>query len=451
MKNILIVSYFFAPANMMGAVRGTKLAKYFSRLGYNVTVICSKDNKLLFMPIDVKEDVNLKKDIENIECIRIGHSYAYQKIAFILYKINKKIFPKGTIQDNNNDKKNNNKSNTLKKFLKNSIHLLTYLTTLGQDMDYKSQVLKSIKKEKINIHSYDVVISTYGPLGSHLVGEAIKKIVPDINWICDFRDPMVLNSEENIQNKISRYIQSKMCKKANYITAVSNGNLEMITEGKYKEKSFTITNGYDMEDIKLTKNNLELKKLSFVYTGTTYAGKRDLSPIFKSIRELINEKKIDKNNIMFNYAGTEIDYLKKQANAYNLTEIIRNYGYISRSESINLQSQADLLVVSTWNDNNHKGVLPGKFLEYMSYKKNIIGIINGNLESSEMTSIIREYNLGIAYEKVNDELDYENLKKYIYTKYLEWSKNGVCSYEADVKKVELHDYRSICNQFKELF
>ena len=39
-KRILIISYFFAPQNAMGAVRPTKLAKYLSRMGYEVTVLC---------------------------------------------------------------------------------------------------------------------------------------------------------------------------------------------------------------------------------------------------------------------------------------------------------------------------------------------------------------------------------------------------------------------------
>ena len=37
-KRILIISYFFAPQNAMGAVRPTKLAKYLSRMGHEVTV-----------------------------------------------------------------------------------------------------------------------------------------------------------------------------------------------------------------------------------------------------------------------------------------------------------------------------------------------------------------------------------------------------------------------------
>ena len=37
---ILIISHFFAPQNAMGAVRPTKLAKYLSRMGHEVTVLC---------------------------------------------------------------------------------------------------------------------------------------------------------------------------------------------------------------------------------------------------------------------------------------------------------------------------------------------------------------------------------------------------------------------------
>ena len=40
-KTILLISYYFAPQNAIGAVRPTKLAKYLTRMGYEVTVLCA--------------------------------------------------------------------------------------------------------------------------------------------------------------------------------------------------------------------------------------------------------------------------------------------------------------------------------------------------------------------------------------------------------------------------
>ena len=38
-RRALIISYYFAPQNTIGAIRPTKLAKYLTRLGYDVTEI----------------------------------------------------------------------------------------------------------------------------------------------------------------------------------------------------------------------------------------------------------------------------------------------------------------------------------------------------------------------------------------------------------------------------
>jgi hypothetical protein len=42
-KRVLIISAYFAPQNAIGAVRPTKLAKYLTRMGNAVTVLCGAD------------------------------------------------------------------------------------------------------------------------------------------------------------------------------------------------------------------------------------------------------------------------------------------------------------------------------------------------------------------------------------------------------------------------
>ncbi|CUN15881.1 glycosyltransferase [Turicibacter sanguinis] len=454
MKKILIVSYFFSPANMMGAVRGTKLSKYLSRIGYDVTVICSKNNKLEFMPGEMKKDKTLENDIIGINVVRVGHTHFYLKLANVLRKISTRLFPRGTVQERPREKDSYvNKKRYIvfiKKLAQDIVHFLTFMVTIVQDLDFCLNTKNIFREYDIDINEYHAVISTYGPLGSHFVGKMIKKMNPKIIWVADFRDPITLGSDGIIQRKIKNIIQQNICNNSDKITAISQGNLEMITNGKYNEKKMVIMNGYDIEDIILDNRQLKKNKLEFVYTGTTYAGKRDLSPIFKVISELIKEKIIDKDYIIFNYAGSEDQYVYRQAARYNLEDIIKSSGYISRTEAIELQANSEILVVSTWNEMEHSGVIPGKFLEYMAYKKNIISLVNGEVKNSEIREIINNYKLGITYEQANKEKDYKELKEYISKQYNWFIKNGHCNYEGKKNLIELHDYRKIAEKFNSL-
>lgn len=447
MKKILIVSYFFSPANIMGAVRGTKLAKYLERLGYEVTVICSENNNLVFMPNEVKKDDRLLGDIAKVNVLKVTHSSKYLKLAYKVREINKKKFPSGTIKEL--EKSVDYKVSRFINIKKKLIHFMAFMFSQIQDFDYYRQAKKSIKNNKLD--SYDVVISTYGPLASHLVGGYIKKYNKSIRWIADFRDPMAISSQGKLQYLINKKIQNKICKKADKITAISNGNLEMITGGKYKEKSFVITNGYDKEDIEeFINSDVNCGKLKFVYTGTTYAGKRELSPIFKAIRELIDENKINVNNIQLNYAGTESSYVINQAKVFDLQEIIVDFGHVIRTKSLEIQAKSNLLVVSTWNDVGHTGVLPGKFLEYLALNKNIIGLVNGVESNSEIKKMINDYNLGVCYEAANKEEDFINLKEYILKKYIEVQEFKTCVFDGKLDCIKKHSYDYLAEEFLEL-
>lgn len=447
-KKALIVSYLFSPNNEIGAVRPTKIAKYLSLRGFNVSVICADGNFI--------EDTNITADTQLLkEIYRISHSSLYYRIMECRNKILK--YSRRSANNNTDRPYGIMQKSGFKKWLsvmiRQSFDLITAL-----DFYYCSR--RTINS--MNLQDYDYLFSTFGPLGSHLVAGYIRNRNKDIKWIADFRDPMNITTvhiykktfEQYGYDRIYKIIQRKICRNCDYIIAVSQGFLKKITEGKHQYKSSVITNGYDPEEynhiIRLSKKP-DTNILTFIYAGALYEGKRDLSCIFRALKDLQEEGKINIKRVQFLYAGKEGHYLKFQARKYDCEDIVQLCGFIPRTKSLELQSKSHILVVATWNEPGYQGVLPGKFLEYMQFKKPILAVVNGTVKDSEIASIIDECQLGFCYEYIQHDKHYEFLKQYIYRQYLSIQELGNVVFNPVSKRLKQYSYENITNEIINIF
>lgn len=415
-KKILLVSYLFAPNNRIGAVRPTKIAEYLIRDGYEVDV---------FTYGYTDED-----------SFNAGECFSRK------YVINDKPVEQKEYKSFPRKKKDSIIIHKLKR------HYVTYLARKRE----KSFVKSFIKQYESTLcqNSYDVLITSFGPLSSIEVGLYVKKKNPKIKWICDFRDPIVVSQTPELYLPFFKYMQNKACKNADKIIAVSNGYLDRICGGKYNDKAVMIPNGYDVKDVCKSNICVVNDKLVLTYVGALYGGKRDLSPVFCSISELVDEGFVDKNKIVFNYAGTEFFVAENQARAYNINDILTNNGRLGREACLNLQNSSHALVLSTWNDKREYGVFPGKFLEYMLMRKPIISVVDGNLGNSEVSQVIKEGNLGVSYEAVNKAEDLSGLKAYIYELYKCIVQSGEISYSPIQQVLDRYNYETIIKRVEDL-
>lgn len=396
MKKVLVISYFFGPANKIGAVRWTKISKYLQNENYDVKVITSVNKNLLFLEDEYLIDPLLNTDCSNLDILEIQHSVFYKKLSMYL----RKIFS-SKMKDNGNLSKKNNEKKTIKKRI---LHYGVFFLSLLQDYDFYIQVKRNIKKKEICVPKNTVLITTYGPLSNHIIGLKLRKIFK--MWIADFRDPICQYDNYRIEKKINRFFERQITTKCDHLIAVTEGYLSSIINENPIKKCSVITNGFDpldFEEFEINRNNRD--EISFVYTGTLYSGKRDLDHLFCSIRKMIDENKISINKIKFNYAGSQFNTLESMAKLYNLESIIKNYGLVDRRESLEIQSKSDILIVATWNNPQELGVIPGKFLEYLGFKKPILGIVCGEDTGSELKKRINSTNSGYCYETESGDIE----------------------------------------------
>ena len=415
MSRVLLISELFYPINRIGALRPSKICKYLIDRGYDIDVITAYPSEGIYNSDHCK--------------------------VFPLRKASLKI--NNSVESTRYIKWNGKFMNQLR-YLKRTV--LSYRA----GKKYAQKAIAIFESGTLNAEDYDACFTTYGPVSSILIGLELKRKYHIKNWICDFRDPMAVKMCSVFMFPFYKYLQNRACKYADKIIAVSNGYVRHICGNKYQKKTYMIPNGYDISDAVAVSERQKNDKLTLVYVGTLYEGKRDISPIFRALYELSAGADIDITKIKFVYAGADFANLVSQAKRYNMQQILENYGKLPRNECLKMQYDSDMLVLSTWNNKGEEGVFPGKFLEYMLMGRPIISITDGNMPDSEVTSVMREGKFGIAYESIHNKEDRVALKEYIKSCYYEWLQKGYITFEPVQVVLDRYNYDHIIDQIEEL-
>ncbi len=434
---LLIVSYLFSPASVIGAIRWTKLAKYLSLEGYEIDVISTSAK--------VPEDKLLERDIDGrIKVIRIDHKNpSYNRTVY--YKDQQTALAS----------KNSNGKKSLSRRIKDAIwscKMLKYPASLyvarqdyGRSRDFARQAQDYISKN-IDMSRYDAVICTYGPTGGTLMGIWFKKNYPNIPLIMDFRDPMTNFRNPWPYNGIYGRLQRKVCKRSDKIIAVTDDLIGRIC-GKNTEKCVEIPNGYDLNDFASTeKKEAAEGKYTIVYTGSIYAGYADFSPLFRALGELSDSGRIDKNDIVIKYIGSSGAELERQAAEHGMKELVINSGRLPRSETLAYQKGARQLLLTIWNNKVDGGYRPGKILEYMVAGNPVIALISGDAPNSVLRRTVESAHIGVAYENACAQEDYPTLRERLAEDYARWKQGLAPIYEPDSEYIAGFSYPKLAER-----
>ena len=237
-----------------------------------------------------------------------------------------------------------------------------------------------------------------------------------IPWIADFRDLWTQNhyyKYSGIRRFFEKRLELDTLSSANALTTISHPFSEKLKEFHKNKKVYTITNGYDPEQIN-PKIPLT-KKFSITYTGKIYKGRQDPEPLFRVLKALIDGKNLDPETIEVDFFGYHEGWLTSDIKKYQLENVVRLHGQISRKESVQKQRESQVLLLLTWNDPHEKGVYTAKLFEYLAAGRPILAL---GLPGSVVTDLLNQTHAG-----VNVSSDAE-IKEQILKDYREYKENG---------------------------
>lgn len=397
-KKVLIFTYYWPPAGGAGVQRWLKFTKYLKEFKIEPIIITVDEASSSYTQID--ESLNIEIDSEQ----RVYKTKSFEPLNIFSFFAGKKNVPYAGFA-------NVNKKTTLQtisRFIRGNFFIPD--PRKGWNKYAIKQASLLLQQEKIN-----TIITTGPPHSTHLIGRELKKKFK-VRWICDMRDPWTdiyyykdLLHIKTIK-KIDASLEKKVFIESDEIITVSSGLKEIFTSKSNhipSQKVHVIPNGYDQCDFKQLaskKNN----QLIISYVGTM-AEIYQPEPFFDAFQQcLINGIPIE-----LNLVGKISPIILEEIKNRGLSSNVNMVGQVSHNEAIKHMQSSDILLLLIPNTPDAKGILTGKFFEYLAAKKPIIA--HGPIDS-DISKILKETNAGEIFN-FNDHHNIANKINTIYKEY----------------------------------
>jgi hypothetical protein len=348
LKKVLIISYFFPPANFVGAERTESWYKFLPEHRIFPIIITRQWNENQRDLVDYVIDNKLA--ITKTEQGEIHRLPFYNSLRDKIANQYPKLF---LVQ----------KLLTLLELVLSNffIKALPYANFYS----YSKKYLKENPDIKY-------VICSGRPFQTFFIGYLLKKDFPYLKWIPDYRDEWGSHQNQPTRNFIQRILHQlelrselKWTSNSSFFLSVSDYWVKSISQLN-KRPGYTIKNGYTPVPNKTMISNKNHEQLTISYLGTLYSTQR-IEIFIRAVIELVQSAVFP---IQVNFIGIEIDPTQKA----KVLQLIKGYESVfqvkdrmNKTELESYYSSADLLILTGFD--NVKGWYPVKLFDY--YQKEI--------------------------------------------------------------------------------
>jgi len=382
MKKVLIIAYFFPPANFAGSYRAASWAKYLHEFGYYPVIVtrCWNSNQT---DITSKVQDNTYSEVKSETCHIIRTPY------------------RNTLRDQLHNRSSGRFLQFIRRFLTFSELILQnfFLRTFPYVAMYRA-ALKHILIYK----DIDIILVTGRPFHSFFFGYLLTKIT-GIPWVADYRDEWStskLVQDRSVMQKIIWYLEKKHEKKwlSNATGFISCSEDWLTSIGTFIHKQgYTVLNGYDPVDYQnVTFMNKMENEYWIVYNGTLYPS-QPIEVFLEAILTLTKVELKDKKLVLF-FPGIQVYPIQEQRIRSFMTGSgvdVRYYSRLPKSEVISLQKSADLLLMIAHP--GIKGNYSSKIFEYYACQ---VPILLCPSDHDVLEKFVREIRIGFVVDTVSE-------------------------------------------------
>lgn len=384
-KKVLIFTYYWPPAGGAGVQRWLKSTKYLHDFNLDPIIITVDEKHASYAQIDESLSLEIKENQ------RIIKTNSFEPLNIFSFFAGKKNVPYAGFANVN--KKTT--MQTISRFIRGNFFIPD--PRKGWNRYALEEAVSLIKDENI-----DTIITTGPPHSTHLIGLKLKKKF-GLRWICDMRDPWtdIYYYKDLLHIPLVKKIDAKLEKKVliecDKIITVSSG-LKNIFQSKSEkitsDKIHIIPNGYDESDFKTSKINKN-EKLTIAYVGTM-AEIYEPGPFFDAFeRSLLNGIPLE-----LKLVGKVSPPILEELRNRSWSKAVNLVGQVAHDQAIQHMQSADILLLLIPNTQDSKGILTGKFFEYLASKRPILahGPKNGDIDD-----ILKQTNAGDLFDFLDSD------------------------------------------------
>lgn len=424
-KKVLIVTYYWPPAGGPGVQRWLKFAKYLPDFGWEPIIYTPENPSYPLVDETLQKEV--PKDLKVIKT-KIWEPY---RIAEIFSKSNQK-FKGGQFDVGRNQS-----------FLaKLSIFIRGNFFIPDARKFWVKPSIKFLKKYLTENH-IETIVTTGPPHSLHLIGLGLKKELPNLKWMADFRDPWTEISYYKHLKLTSRSDKKhRQLEKSVFETADVTLATSYTDAGNFRKKganAFCITNGFDknfeLPNRTIVKNDIDKSpllqtndsgKFTLSYVGVLEQ-LRNPENLWTALKELCEKHPDFAKDFELKFVGRVDDKILNEIKLSILKDNIRNLGYLPHDESVKEMENSALLLITNFPNENSKGIIPGKLFEYLATGNKIISF---GPKDADVEVILSKTKAGKHFDYTQNL----EIQDFIFSVYKDWKSGQSIRNLADINE-----------------
>jgi len=410
MRKVLMIAHQFPPIGGSGVQRTVKFIKYLPFFGWEGTVFTRQAKKAQLTDRTLSSDIPENTDIHRSSA----------------WDLSEWVFP----------------LNLPGKFVRRRV--------LIPDGERLWEFFAEKKAVSIAEHGdFQMLYSTSQPFSTHLLAMHIKKNIPHLPWVADFRDewtnnafvkaycyrPSRVKKEIELERKVFELADAVI------INTPFMRNNAIKDNPDLKHKFHVIPNGFDSEDFEGISPGEGNDKFTLTYTGLIY-GNTSPETVLKAVSKLVAENRVELSKVKMRFIGRfKVEELYQKAKIYNLPEVIEALPYMPHRESIRnlMRSDAVLLLLGKGTE----AIYTGKLMEYINTGKPILASIPAD---GAAAALIAETKTGF----VADCGDVDATARHFLFMYEKWCK-GEELFTPDRENISHYERKELTKKLAEIF